>query len=137
VNGEGIDAWSIGLFCYSYGMGCRIVSSAERDALGSQQFSTQRLLMRDGRVHIDSDGWWRRRLIVTWPLLGFLLLLLVRVIAARVELQQDDEHKRHDRYAHGDAPREDPAQTLDFAARVRVELDGDLVVEFLDLRTPG
>lgn len=65
------------------------------------------------------------------PLLLLLLHLMLHV--ARIS-QRDEEHECRDANGNGGTPRQDPAESLDFRARIRVEGDCDFVVELLDLQ---
>lgn len=47
--------------------------------------------------------------------------------------QRDEKHKGTYANGHCSAAREDPTEAFDFAAGIGCELDGDLVVKFVDL----
>jgi hypothetical protein len=61
----------------------------------------------------------------------FLLLKLVLHVTCVPE--RNEEHERTDANCDGSAAGKHPTDTFDLGARVRVERDGNFVVEFLDL----
>jgi hypothetical protein len=72
----------------------------------------------------------RRRVVARRLPPAFLQLLMLHI--TRIP-QRNKQHERTHTHRNRRTPREHPAQSLDLAARIRVQRDGDFVVEFLDL----